>query len=291
MRLFVRPIVLRTARACGVAFCITAGFLHAQEQVEPILKAEPTSTKAKITREDNLRMRYDRGRMLDEQGRWSEALQVFLGILREAPEARGSLLMAGIVLNKMARYSEAVAYLERFRKLEPQDFRGVTHLIQARQGLKDEAAVAALRAELVEMRKRQPAQEGLAGALSYRRERIPLSQQEGGAYMAILEFFEPDLPPFVEWFGDVYNGEGMLQRRFLLGYESSEITVANGKKERIRSSDAMILGEVKTEQDEPKEFIVFERLEARPSYAEARAKFLQLLQRTPEPLARVTVNP
>jgi tetratricopeptide (TPR) repeat protein len=285
-------------QAKSAAFAFLATFLlfipptpqaiSQETQDPPPPKAAPAKN---ITREDNLRLRYQRGCTLDQQGRWSEALQVFQGILKEEPQARGSLLMAGIVLNKMARYTEAVEHLEKFRKLEPADFRGIVHLIQAKQALKDEAAVAELKAELIKLRNTPPLQEGLAGSLSYRRERIPLSTEEGGPYMAILEFFNPELDPFVEWFADIYNGDGILKRRFLLGYESSAVTVSPTKKERVRASDAMILGEVRSQEDVPKEFIVYQRLEKRPTYAEARRAFLQLFRKTPEPIATVSLNP
>jgi tetratricopeptide (TPR) repeat protein len=259
-----------------------------QKQDPPPPRAAPVKN---ITREDNLRLRYQRGRTLDQQGRWTEALQVFQGILKEEPQARGSLLMAGIVLNKMARYTEAVEHLEKFRKLEPKDFRGIVHLIQAKQALKDEAAVAELKAELIKLRNTPPLQEGLADSLSYRRERIPLSTEEGGPYMAILEFFNPELDPFVEWFADIYNGDGILRRRLVLAYETQTVALDENKKQRIRTSDAMILGEVRSQEDVPKEFIIYERLEKRPTYAEARRAFLQLLRKTPEPIATVTLNP
>jgi tetratricopeptide (TPR) repeat protein len=284
----IRKIITLTLTA-SIYPTVSIHITSAQETKNPaVLKAAPVRN---ISREDNLRLRYQRGCVLEQQGRWSESLQVFQNILREEPEARGSLLMASIVLNKMARYQEAIDYLERFRKLEPDDFRGISHLIQAKQGLKDESAVAQLKAELLALKNRPPAQEGLFGARSYRRERIPLNREEGGPYMAILEFFNPEIDPFVEWFADVYDGDGVLQRRFLLGYESNTVAISETKKQRIRISDTMILGEVRSQEDVPKEFIVFEQIEKRPTYAEARQRFLQLLQKTPEPIARVTLNP
>ena len=123
-----------------------------------------------------------------EQGKFTEALAVFDGILAEDPEARGSLLMSGIALNHLGRWEEADRRLTRFLSLQPNHVTGTLAAVQARQGLGKTAEADRFRDQLRRLR-REGKDARLNAMKSFERER---ELRPNGAIWVVLETFQPE---------------------------------------------------------------------------------------------------
>lgn len=144
--------------------------------------AQPTAEKVA-----ELKTRFARGKALAEDGKFTEALKIFKGILNEDPHAKGSLFMAGVMSNQLYQFGAAADYLDQFLKLEPQHTAGLINAVKANQSLDNDAKVDLYRERLLE-RRRLKADPVLNLMESYERQRIALKD---GGYLSILETFEP----------------------------------------------------------------------------------------------------
>lgn len=134
-----------------------------------------------------LKARFATGKALAEEGKFTDALKIFKGILNEDPKAKGSLFMAGAMSNQLYDFNAAADYLDQFLKLEPQHTAGLINAVKANQSLDNDAKVDLYRGRLLE-RRRLKADPVLNLMESYERQRIALKD---GGYLSILETFEP----------------------------------------------------------------------------------------------------
>lgn len=147
-------------------------------------------------RAKELRQRFEEGCRLVAQNRLEPALEIFASILREDPEARGSLLMSGLVENQRFRFAEAAGFFERFVRLEPTHEQGLMGWIKALHGLGRVEEAEPLRLRLIQLR-RSGKSAKLRVMASYEREVVP---QAGGAWISVQEYFdEADMRPRWAW--------------------------------------------------------------------------------------------
>lgn len=163
-----------------------------------------------------LRARFTEGCRLVEQNRLEPALEIFAEILREDPQARGSLLMSGLVENRRFRFASAADHLQRFMALEPQHEQGLIGLIKALHSNNRAADAEPYRLRLHHLRSSGKS-EKLRAMASFERQIIPLAD---GQWISAQEYFEEaDLRPRWAWL--LMKNEQTIARRLSLNRLSS----------------------------------------------------------------------
>lgn len=208
--------------------------------------------------------RYQEGAALEKQGKLDEALAVFTEILSQDPDARGSLFKSGVILIRKFQFQEALPFMLRFKKLEPQDVRGTIALIKIYQSLGDSEQVNLLRQSLVTERAggKNPR---LNQMLSYERELIPMKNNRT---LSVQDNLDPS-PTRFTWAYVLLDSKNVILRRL-------ELT-------RVQAPNAVqyALAEVKSDQGRTSNYKILSLLDQLPDYLTARAKAVEILQATP----------
>jgi tetratricopeptide (TPR) repeat protein len=168
----------------------------------PVLVAEEARSD-----EDQLRERFKEGYALFEEGQYRKALTIFDSILEADPEARGSLFLSGMSYLQLMEFEPAVAYFDRFLKLEPEHVSGLIGAIKVNQSLGNEEAVRYYRQALLRL-KSQQADRRLGVMINYEREIISLGR---GMRLSILETF-PDVESSVRYQAVQILGKKVIRR-------------------------------------------------------------------------------
>jgi tetratricopeptide (TPR) repeat protein len=207
------------------------------------------------------KLRFQKGVALEKQGLRDEALAVFTQILAEDPQARGSLLMSGLIHLKQGQAKKALDFLEKFQQLEPTHEGGLIAMIKVHQSLGQMEQVERYRKKMLEERnsKKNPL---LAQLLSYEREVVPLAD---GNSLSILENLEQGPERFI-WSYVVLDKKNTVLRRL-------EWT-------RIKASTSMqyALGEAKLQNGLTDQYKIHRLLNEEPDYLKARELALTLLK-------------
>ncbi len=225
----------------------------------------PEKTKA-------LRQRFEEGCNLVAQLRLEPALEVFGGILREDPEARGSLLMSGIVLNQLHRFAEAAPFFERFVRLEPNHEQGLIGAVKAFHGAGREGDAEPYRLRLFQMRKTGKS-EKLKVLASYEREIIPSAD---GRWISVQEYFdEADLRP--KWSYLQMKNEKTIGRRLQLNLmPESEAKLARAANASFGPGKVYTLSEAIYENGEFKRTKIHRLVSGNTPYAEVKRMALEV---------------
>ena len=224
--------------------------------------------------------RFQHGRKLLDEGKPEEALAVFNGILKEVPDAKGSLYLAGFANLQLGRYEQALVDLDKFRRIEPKDTLGLIWSIQAHQALGQSQAVETLRKELYALRNDGPPVKDLTDKLMYPRERM----DRGDGLLIIGEYFDPEKAPNILYTAEVVNGSGELQRRLFVSYDpaATQKAVASGKIKP--GSKLYYFGEMLIEDGEFYQRNIYKEIQHEPIYERAKFWFNEALMTTPEPI-------
>jgi tetratricopeptide (TPR) repeat protein len=203
---------------------------------------------------------------------YSKARQICDGIIKEEPKARGSLLIAGMASLELFEPSKAAAYLEAFRKLEPQDPQGIILSIQANQADKKVAKVESLLKELLELRKTN---KKLQSEPFFLRERY---KSEKNRVVLVREYYDFRAPPYKVW--DVNEAE-------LTTSESTralDFSYNVGVSEGIKKGDAFFLGELVFKNGQPQQINIYREEKILPDYSVFRKWIVDAIQQPPKPI-------
>jgi tetratricopeptide (TPR) repeat protein len=210
--------------------------------------------------------RYQQGVQLEKAGKREEALSVFTGILKEDPNAPGSLLMSGLIQTRRFDFASALPFLEKFHELQPDHEGGLIALIKVYQSLGHSDRVEFYRKKLLEDRQSGKNQK-LRTLLSYEREVIPRKGLDGG-YISVQENLEDGPNRFI-WAYIMLDEKNRILRRL----EWTMLTTPNGTQ--------YVLGEPKVEQGLTQDYKIQRLLTTKPDYARARELALSVLITSP----------
>ncbi|MFQ3669856.1 MAG: tetratricopeptide repeat protein [Verrucomicrobiia bacterium] len=213
------------------------------------------------------RARFLDGVKLVEQNKFTEALAIFDGILAEAPDAPGSLLMSGVALNHLGRWEEADRRLSRFLVLQPNHVTGTLAAIQAKQGLKQTAQADQLRDQLRNLR-RQGKDPRLTSMKSFERER---ELRPNGVIWIVLETFQPEGTDPI-WAMVALDAQGRQTRRL----EWAPLPPEAGQKGNV-------LGEPLYQDGALRHYRIHQLEASLPDYDAARAKLAKVMAEPPAP--------
>lgn len=142
--------------------------------------AEPTPEQ-----KAQLKERFDAAQEQVSAGNFEAALQEFHAILAIDPKARGSLLMSGLVHNRLYQFDQAVAFFERFLALEPDHVSGSLGALKAWQSSGQTEKAEATRKRILAFQ-RSGKDPRLARMLNFEREARRLAD---GRAISVLEMF------------------------------------------------------------------------------------------------------
>jgi len=207
------------------------------------------------------KLRFQQGATLAQEGKSNEALAIFTKILSEDPEARGSLLMSGLVHLRKFQFAEALGFIERFRKLEPDHEAGLIGMIKIQQGLGDVAAVEPLRLQLQALRAagKNPR---LQAMWSYEREVLPYKKDYT---ISVQENLEEQAGRFV-WAYVVLDSKNVILRRL----EWTKVT--------MQGATNYALGETKLVNGLTNDYKIHRLVKELPDYSKAKSIALEILK-------------
>jgi tetratricopeptide (TPR) repeat protein len=254
---------------------------------QPMQPGQPDGSVAPSTSDPTkiaaLQSRFAEGQSLEEQGKLSEALAVFDGIIAEAPDAKGSLREAGMITYRMGDLTRADGYFSKLHQLVPDYPAAIESLIQINQALKRDVKVAILNKEFHELRAA-----GKVPKPYFVRERIDLGQ---GRQLVMTEFFDYTQEPDTVWTGEVFDSSGNRQRWFLLNYEADATKAMRAKDPRLAQAEVFNLYEYLMKDDKPTEIDVYKNYIGLPDYRKTRVDILGLIAQPAKPLYSVAVPP
>lgn len=225
--------------------------------------------------------RFQEGVTLVTSGKFAEGRKIFDGILAEEPNARGSLLWAGIASNNLFEFDKAQKYLERFIAIQPDDPRGLMGMIICLQSSGKTEGIQKLIDRVKAMKANGEAAVILAPMERFGRELIRL---ENGGILASEEYFhnDPSRPVFIfaELGADLHT-----TREFQL-VRASELAsdVIRKKDSKLKDANLYIFQEVPFKDDVPQAPKIYQVITEIPSYATLRTWVLDARKKPPTPL-------
>jgi tetratricopeptide (TPR) repeat protein len=235
---------------------------------------------------EDLKMRFQQGVRLDNEGKLKEAREIFLGIIKDEPNAPGSLFYAAFTSLRMGEPEKAVEYIQRFRTVVPKDFKGIVIAIQANQALRRSVKVEALRKELLDLRASANIA-GLTDSKSFRREFII---GEAGAMTVVMEFFDYKMEPYYLYQAEQFSAEGDLLRRLTVFYNPDETKITQSKNAKFSTVEIFNFSEDVIKDDKAVQLNVYRQEFEKPSYDTARKWFLEAIKSPPKPIQTVPLN-
>ena len=248
----------------------------APTQVPPGAPTDP----AKVA---ELHDRFVQGLQLLQQGKSEDALAIFDGILKEVPNAPGSLTMAATVELQLGQPEKALDYLNPLYALNPKDYKSIVLLIQANQELHRDIRVEQYRKELFAIRNAGPEIHGLTDAQDYPREKI-YPDNKGGE-IELNEFFDYKSDPYIAWEALQVAPDGTLVRHLIASYNPEE-TAELRKKDPVKLADveAFLFGEFVIKDKQIKQFNLYRQETELPTYDEFREWVLAAIKDPPKPI-------
>jgi tetratricopeptide (TPR) repeat protein len=242
--------------------------------------------------------RFHDGLALEKEGKLKEARDIYDGILTEQPNARGSLLQAGQVSLELGELERADGYLERLRKVVPDEELEKLHevtpnfpdvldeLIQISQELKRDVKVELLIKEFVKLREsgRLPK---LSESLWFQRELIHTDQQD----IAISQAFDYLQDPNTVWMAEVTDPQGHLLRRILLNYEPDGTRELRAKDAKYANTQVFSWRGHIVKNGQVSEIDTYLQIFALPDYQKFRSAMLLILANPPKPIDSATLPP
>jgi len=233
--------------------------------------------------------RFVQGLQLLQQGKSEDALAIFTGILKEVPNAPGSLTMAATVELQLGQPEKALDYLNPLYALNPKDYKPIVLLIQANQELHRDIRVEEFRKELFAIRNAGTEIHGLTDAQDYPREKI-YPDNKGGE-IEINEFFDYKSDPYIAWEALQVASDGTLVRHLVASYNPDE-TAELRKKDPVKLADveAFLFGEFVIKDKQDKQFNLYRQETALPSYNDFRDWVLAAIKEPPKPILVQPIN-
>ena len=242
--------------------------------------------------------RFLEGYALEQDGKLADARKIYDGILAEQPEAKGSLLHAGLVSYELGDLDKANDYFQRLQAIvpleqleelhqqKPGQFPSVFELmIQVNQALKRDVKVELLARDFRDLHDSGKIP-GLTQSLCFVRERIHLDQQQ----IVISQFFDYTKDPNTVYMAEVFDANGLLTRRVLLNYDVETTRALRAKDAKYQSAEVFTWLEHKVTNGKVTEIDAYLQIFALPDYNKFRSAMLGILVNPPKPIYSAPVD-
>jgi tetratricopeptide (TPR) repeat protein len=229
--------------------------------------------------------RFQEGYALQQDGKLADARKIYDSILAEQPEAKRSLLEAGRISFKLGELARANDYLSKLHEIVP-DFPEATELlIQINQALKHDVKVELLLRDFRQLHDSGKIPE-LTNSLCFVRERITDSNQ----VIVISQFFDYRQSPNTVYMAEVFDLNGLLQRRILLNYDDGTTKALRAKDAKYATTEVFTWFEHKLVAGKVTEIDAYLQVFALPDYKKFRSAMFVILANPPKPIYSAPVG-
>ena len=298
-------LFLPALSVCGLAFgqtesnppmtnALTAPKPHVVQVEQPPQPSEqPAPSATDTSTGDNMdsakvaefQKRFQEGFALEQDGKLADARKIFDGILAEQPEAKRSLLEAGRISYKLGELARANDYLSKLHEIVPDFPEAVELLIQINQALKHDVKVELLLRDFRSLHDSGKIPE-LTSSLCFVRERISDDKQ----VIAISQFFDYLQSPNTVYMAEVYDLNGLLQRRILLNYDDDTTKALRAKDAKYQTTEVFTWFEHKIVAGKVTEIDAYLQVFALPDYNKFRSAMFVILANPPKPIYSAPVG-
>jgi tetratricopeptide (TPR) repeat protein len=241
----------------------------------PSAASTPPAAGGEDARTQILQQRFEQAKAVEAQGQLQQARQMFDAIIADAPDAKGSLREAGIISLELNDNLKADDYFSRLHAIVPDYPMAIEALIQVNQALKRDAKVEIL----IEQFSRLYAQ-GKVPQPYFMRERIKL---DGGAQIAITQFFDYHQPPNYAWIADYLDANGQRVRRLTVNYDP-EVTATMRKDPKLANAEQFLVVDNVMSGGHVTRLDVYQQFLALPDYAKMRTILLEVFAHALKPI-------
>lgn len=238
-----------------------------------------TTDPAKIA---DFEKRFQQGKELEKEGKFTEARAVFDGILAEAPDAKGSLREAGLISVRLNDLPKANDYFEKLHALVPDYPLAIESLIQINQALKRDVKVELLLKEF-----RTLYDSGKVPNPYFVRERIHLDQ---GLEIVFTQYFDYTAPPNTAWMAEVFDTNGERKRWLLFTYDPDATIALRAKDAKQANAEVFTLFEHILKDEKVTRVDAYQSYTFLPEYKKVRNTMLSILAHTPKPIYSQAVD-
>lgn len=220
--------------------------------------------------------RFAHGKAVEAEGRLQEALAIFDGIIKDAPDAKGSLREAGLISVELGDAARADGYFSKLHALVPDYPMAIEALIQVNQTLKHDAKVEIL---IAQFKKLYAA--GKVPKPYFVRERIRL---DGGTEIAITQFFDYHQSPNYAWAADFFDAKHNLKRRLTVNYDP-DVTATMRKDPKLANAEQfLVVDNVMAADEHVVRLDVYQQFLALPDYHKMRTVLMEIFANALKPI-------
>ncbi|MSR78269.1 MAG: hypothetical protein EXS63_08635 [Candidatus Omnitrophica bacterium] len=240
-------------------FVIIAGLLLF---AKPILAAES----------DDVDKAFKQGIGYMEKSEFDKALPYLEKVYESHPDSPGLLWNLGIASAELNRHKAALNYWEAFRKLQPDNWKATTKIIQAYQGLGDKQNLNKERADLLALRLSQQVKE-LSEAKYYCREQFMLN----GWKVLAFEYFELQKSIYRFTLADKAGWE-----KFAIVFGTSDLdTQVAQKTGEIKEGETAYSWDLYNQESGVQNLLGFYDSKNLPEYEDVRSKTIKFIENDP----------
>ncbi len=242
--------------------------------------ATPDAASGEDARTQALQERFRQAKAVEAQGQLQQARSLFDAIIADAPDAKGSLREAGLISMELGDNFKADAYFSKLHALVPEYPMALEALIQANQALKRDAKVEILIQEFSHLYAA-----GKVPEPYFVRERIKL---DGGAEIAITQFFDYHQPRYYAWAADYFNAQHQLLRQLTVNYDP-EVTAQMRKDPKLANAEQFLVVDNVMSGGHVTRLDVYQQFLALPDYAKARTILIAVFSNALKPIGSAPV--
>jgi tetratricopeptide (TPR) repeat protein len=269
--------IFASAASARADFPTDSSTLHPAPTAEPTT-AESTTMSPEDARVAALQARFKQAQNVAAQGQLQQALQLFDGIIRDAPDAKGSLQAAGVICVQLGDYVRADGYFSKLHVLVPDYPPAIESLIQVNQVLKHDVKV-----DIMIDRLRKLWEQGKLDPKRpyFVREHIPFGT---GSQIEIIEFFDYHQKPNIAWVAEYIDPQGNLKRRLLVNYDP-DVTATMHQDPKMANAEQFLVVDSITDPDgRPTRLDVYQQFLALPDYSKMRVILMEIFAHALKPI-------
>jgi tetratricopeptide (TPR) repeat protein len=242
--------------------------------------AAPSPVSAEDARVQVLQQRFNQAKAVETQGQLVQARSMFDAIIADAPDAKGSLREAGLISMELNDNLKADDYFSKLHALVPDYPMAIESLIQVNQALRHDAKVEILVEQFTHL--------WAAGKVPqpyFVRERIRL---DGGAEIAITQFFDYHQPRYYAWAADYFDAQHQLKRQLTVNYDP-EVTAQMRRDPKLANAEQFLVVDNVMTGGHITRLDVYQQFLALPDYLKARTILLEVFTNALKPIATAPV--
>jgi tetratricopeptide (TPR) repeat protein len=270
--------LLASGASARADFPTDPGSLHPAPTPEPATAESTATMSPEDARVAALQARFKQAQDVAAQGQLQQALQLFDGIIKDAPDAKGSLQAAGTICVQLGDYVRADGYFSKLHVLVPDYPPAIEALIQVNGALKHDVKVDIMidqLRKLWEQGKLDPKRPYFV------REHIPFGT---GSQIEITQYFDYHQTPNIAWTAEYIDPQGNLKRRLFVNYDPDVTAKMHEDPKMANAEQFLVIDEIADADGHPTRLDVYQQFLALPDYAKMRLILMEIFAHALKPI-------